>query len=229
MHSVEKIKMSTEMSLPVLQVCLQTEAEELRSELSTCREREKMLTQTLHSERERLTQDIQNLLTQLNSTRERNSQLVSTHNNQRESLLAELQTSREELKRFRESVSLTLSQLETEKAELVSHLEDIKSSYEKEVNAALVSVKSFSIRRWCLQRSLKPQTATVTSLCINLKTSTSSCEHLLIKKHMCMRREHSLLLDVMLVLYRREWFLQDAIPYVRRTLRKCGLRPEDID
>ncbi len=24
-------------------------------------------------------------------------------------------------------------------------------------------------------------------------------------------------------------FLQDAIPYVRRTLRKCGLRPEDID
>ncbi|XP_072546224.1 uncharacterized protein [Salminus brasiliensis] len=41
-----------------------------------------------------------------------------------------------------------------------------------------------------------------------------------------LRREHSLLLDVMLVLYKREWFLQDAMPYVRRTLRKCGLSLE---
>lgn len=70
----------------VLQVCLQTEAEELRSELSSCRKREKMLTHTLDSERERLTQDVQKLLTQLNSTRERNSQLEATHNNQRVSI-----------------------------------------------------------------------------------------------------------------------------------------------
>lgn len=71
------------MSQLVLQVCLQTEAEGLRSELNACCEREKMLTQTLHSERERLTQDVQELLTQLNSTRERNNQLVSTLNNHR--------------------------------------------------------------------------------------------------------------------------------------------------
>ncbi|XP_036449589.1 kinesin heavy chain [Colossoma macropomum] len=44
-----------------------------------------------------------------------------------------------------------------------------------------------------------------------------------------LRREHSLLLDVMLVLYKREWFLQDAMPYVRRTLRKCGLSLEHTD
>ncbi|XP_062863951.1 kinesin-like protein KIF3C [Trichomycterus rosablanca] len=44
-----------------------------------------------------------------------------------------------------------------------------------------------------------------------------------------LRREHSLLLDVMLVLYKREWFLQDAMPYVRRTLKKCGLTLEDTD
>ncbi|KAI4875572.1 hypothetical protein NFI96_020786, partial [Prochilodus magdalenae] len=44
-----------------------------------------------------------------------------------------------------------------------------------------------------------------------------------------LRREHSLLLDVMLVLYKREWFLQDAMPYVRRTLRKCGLTLEHTD
>ncbi|XP_049320102.1 uncharacterized protein si:ch211-63b16.4 [Astyanax mexicanus] len=43
-----------------------------------------------------------------------------------------------------------------------------------------------------------------------------------------LRREHSLLLDMMLVLYKREWFLQDAMPYVCRTLRKCGLSLEHI-
>ncbi|XP_026141814.1 kinesin heavy chain isoform X1 [Carassius auratus] len=268
--------------LKTAEVCLQTEAEELRSELSKCREREKMLTQTLHSERERLTQDIQNLLTQLNSTRERNSQLVSTHNNQRESLLAELQTSREELKRFRESVSLTLSQLETEKAELMSHLEDIKSSYEKVCleNAGLrQKLKSFlrEINSAPFTESSSPDTNsshthTVTtntemivvshqvsqqcpagvtqgseccfSQCEEFQhpevefteksetTNNGNCEQPLYKPQTLykqLRREHSLLLDVMLVLYRREWFLQDAIPYVRRTLRKCGLRPEDID
>lgn len=43
------------------------------------------------------------------------------------------------------------------------------------------------------------------------------------------RREHSLLLDVMLVLYRREWFTREAMPYVRRTLSKCGMRMDDMD
>uniref|UniRef100_A0A8C1XD77 Si:ch211-63b16.4 n=1 Tax=Cyprinus carpio TaxID=7962 RepID=A0A8C1XD77_CYPCA len=266
--------------LKTAEVCLQTEAEELRSELSTCREREKMLTQTLHSERERLTQDIQNLLTQLNSTRERNSQLVSTHNNQRESLLAELQTSREELKRFTESVSLTLSQLETEKAELVSHLEDIKSSYEKvcldnsglrqklksflrEINYAPFTVSSSPDTNISHTHAVTANTEIVVShqvcqqcpagvtqgseCCFSQceefqhpevvfteksETTNSNCDQPLYKPqnvYKQLRREHSLLLDVMLVLYRREWFLQDAIPYVRRTLRKCGLRPEDID
>ncbi|XP_048865390.1 uncharacterized protein si:ch211-63b16.4 [Brienomyrus brachyistius] len=39
-----------------------------------------------------------------------------------------------------------------------------------------------------------------------------------------LRREHSLLRDVMLILYRRRWFVDDAVPYVRRTLRKCGAK-----
>ncbi|XP_043119681.1 kinesin-like protein KIF3B isoform X2 [Puntigrus tetrazona] len=268
--------------LKTAEVCLQTEAEELRTELSSCREREKMLTQTLLSERERLTQDVQKLLTQLNSTRERNSQLVSTHNNQRESLLAELQTSREELKRFQESVSLSLSQLKTEKVELMTHLEDTKSSYEKVCleNAGLrQKLKSFlrEISSAPFTELGSPDTKTSHSHAVTTNTemivvshhvsqqcpagvtqgseccfsqceevqhpeeefteksettNNSNCEQPLYKPqnlYKQLRREHSLLLDVMLVLYRREWFLQDAIPYVRRTLRKCGLRPEDID
>ncbi|ROJ78906.1 Kinesin heavy chain [Anabarilius grahami] len=263
--------------LQTAEVCLQTEAEHLRAELSACHEREKMLTNTLHSERERLAQDAQDLLTQLNSTKERNSQLVSALNNQQESLLAEIQTSREDLERFRESVSLTLSQLKTEKTELMSHLEDTKSSYEKVCleNAGLrQKLKSFlrEINSAPFTGSSSPDantshTHTVTtntemivvshqvsqqcpagseccfSQCEGFQqpeegftekseTTNSNCEQPLYKPqnlYKQLRREHSLLLDVMLVLYRREWFLQDAIPYVRRTLRKCGLRPEDID
>ncbi|XP_048047182.1 kinesin-like protein KIF3B isoform X1 [Megalobrama amblycephala] len=267
--------------LQTAEVCLQTEAEHLRAELSACHERERMLTNTLHSERERLAQDAQDLLTQLNSTKERNSQLVSALNNQKESLLAELQTSREDLERFRESVSLTLSQLKTEKTELMSHLEDTKSSYEKVCleNAGLrQKLKSFlrEINSAPFTGSSSPDantshTHTVTtntemivvshhvsqqcpagvtkgseccfSQCEGFQqpeegftekseTTNTNCEQPLYKPqnlYKQLRREHSLLLDVMLVLYRREWFLQDAIPYVRRTLRKCGLRPEDID
>ncbi|KAK2843745.1 hypothetical protein Q7C36_011960 [Tachysurus vachellii] len=60
---------------------------------------------------------------------------------------------------------------------------------------------------------------------------TCRCESALHKpnRYKQLRREHSLLLDVMLVLYRREWFLQDAMPYVRRTLKKCGLSLDDSD
>ncbi|XP_053093716.1 uncharacterized protein si:ch211-63b16.4 isoform X3 [Pangasianodon hypophthalmus] len=60
---------------------------------------------------------------------------------------------------------------------------------------------------------------------------TCHCERTLHKPNLYkqLRREHSLLLDVMLVLYKREWFLQDAMPYVRRTLKKCGLTLEDSD
>lgn len=43
------------------------------------------------------------------------------------------------------------------------------------------------------------------------------------------RREHSLLLDVMLVLYKREWFAQEAVPYVRRTLSKCGMKVDEMN
>lgn len=43
------------------------------------------------------------------------------------------------------------------------------------------------------------------------------------------KREHSLLLDVMLVLYKREWFTQEAVPYVRRTLNKCGMRVDQMN
>ncbi|XP_050990206.1 kinesin-like protein KIF3B [Labeo rohita] len=257
--------------LKTAEVCLQSEAEGLRSELSACHEREKLLTQTLHSERERLTEDIQELLTQLNSTREKNSQLVSALNNQRESLLAQLQTSRDELERFQESASLTLSQLKTEKAELMTHLEDSKHSYEKvclenaglrqklksfvrEINSApftessthavTTNTEMIVVSHHVSQQCPAGVTQGSFSQCERFQhpevefteksetTNNSNCEQPLFKPHNIykqLRREHSLLLDVMLVLYRREWFLQDAIPYVRRTLRKCGLRPEDID
>ncbi|XP_068135706.1 putative golgin subfamily A member 6-like protein 3 [Hyperolius riggenbachi] len=38
-----------------------------------------------------------------------------------------------------------------------------------------------------------------------------------------MKRERNLLLDVMVIMYERRWFVDEAIPYVRRTLRKCGI------
>ncbi|KAI7804745.1 putative kinesin heavy chain-like, partial [Triplophysa rosa] len=259
--------------LKTAEVCVQTEADGLKADLCVCREREKFLIETLHSERQRTTQDTQELYVQLNRVQEQNNQLMSTLHKQRENLLAELQSSREELEK-QENASLTINQLRTEKGELMSHLEDTKSSYEKvcmensslrqklksflrEINSAPFSgssgadtdthmhtvttntemiVVSHHVSQQgpaspkqgsqcCFSQFQHPEMESET-------TNSSDCErHLYKPKNLYkqLRREHSLLLDVMLVLYRREWFLQDAIPYVRRTLRKCGLKPEDID
>ncbi|XP_066552872.1 kinesin-like protein KIF3C [Amia ocellicauda] len=43
-----------------------------------------------------------------------------------------------------------------------------------------------------------------------------------------LKRERNLLLDVMVILYTRRWFVDDALPHVRRTLKKCGMRLEDM-
>ncbi|XP_077342208.1 uncharacterized protein LOC143987398 [Lithobates pipiens] len=40
--------------------------------------------------------------------------------------------------------------------------------------------------------------------------------------HRQMKRERNLLLDVMVIMYERRWFVDEAIPHVRRALRKCG-------
>ncbi|XP_065111224.1 uncharacterized protein [Paramisgurnus dabryanus] len=257
------------------EVCVQTEAEGLRAELVLCCEREKVLTPTLYSERQRLTQDAQELHAQLSKAWEQNNQLVSALHIQQE----KLQSSREELEHFQEKTSLTLNQLEREKVELMSRLEDTKTSYEKvclensslrqklksfllEINSTPFSGSSTADTNTSHMHTVTTNTEMIvvshhvsqqcptgptqgSECCFNqfqhpeVKfiekseiTNGSDCEQTLYKPknvYKQLRREHSLLLDVMLVLYRREWFLQDAIPYVRRTLRKCGLKPEDID
>lgn len=50
---------------------------------------------------------------------------------------------------------------------------------------------------------------------------------LLLKELMCLltpgrKRERNLLLDVMVIMYERRWFVEEAVPHVRRALRKCG-------
>ncbi|XP_069464327.1 coiled-coil domain-containing protein 102A-like isoform X3 [Ambystoma mexicanum] len=44
-----------------------------------------------------------------------------------------------------------------------------------------------------------------------------------------LKRERNLLLDVMEIMYTRRWFLEEAVPHVKRALKKCGVFPEDVD
>ncbi|TRY83788.1 hypothetical protein DNTS_035360 [Danionella cerebrum] len=194
------------------QVCFETEAERLRAKLNVRHENERVLTHTLNAERERLTLSSQDLLMKLNSSTERNSQLKS------------------------------------EKAELESQLEERKDSFDKtEARVIIEGDQLHSGELFSLTSVHKEYRDDRSESCFSpnagfqqteelfsekSETRTNSCEQPMYKAqshYKQLKREHSLLLDVMLVLYRREWFLQDALPYVRRTLRKCGLRPEDMD
>ncbi|XP_068796429.1 myosin-9-like isoform X1 [Struthio camelus] len=58
----------------------------------------------------------------------------------------------------------------------------------------------------------------------------SSAEQSLIRMketYKLLKRERNLLLDVMLIVYTRRWFLEEAVPYIRRTLEKCRVNLED--
>eukprot|EP00079_Xenopus_tropicalis_P035877 XP_017949648.1 PREDICTED: uncharacterized protein LOC101733912 isoform X4 [Xenopus tropicalis] len=44
-----------------------------------------------------------------------------------------------------------------------------------------------------------------------------------------MKRERNLLLDVMVIMYTRRWFVEEAVPHVRRALRKCGAFSDDME
>ncbi|KAM4770906.1 uncharacterized protein WCC33_002682 [Rhinophrynus dorsalis] len=43
------------------------------------------------------------------------------------------------------------------------------------------------------------------------------------------KRERNLLLDVMVIMYTRRWFVEEAVPHVKRALRKCGAFSGDTD
>ncbi|XP_071996663.1 uncharacterized protein [Engystomops pustulosus] len=48
-------------------------------------------------------------------------------------------------------------------------------------------------------------------------------EHVTVKEiYRQMKRERNLLLDVMVIMYERRWFVEEAVPHVRRALKKCG-------
>ncbi|KAF4084364.1 hypothetical protein AMELA_G00128050 [Ameiurus melas] len=170
--------------------------------------------------------------------------------NTEENLLSELHSIRKEYEGLRKSAALSITQLHKEKAELLSHIDDTKSCYEKvclenaELKARLEALLKEANSRPCSECTNDlPQdkgSKCCFSSCSGFPGSTEPseptshtcrCEPTLHKPSLYkqLRREHSLLLDVMLVLYKREWFLQDAMPYVRRTLKKCGLTLEDSD
>ncbi|KAK3562975.1 hypothetical protein QTP86_012702 [Hemibagrus guttatus] len=105
-----------------------------------------------------------------------------------------------------------------DEAELLSHIDDTKSCYERIKGRSVASAHVLASMNHPNHLSRIHPPAAVNQHYTN-PTSTNNCG----------RREHSLLLDVMVVLYKREWFLQDAMPYVRRTLKKCGLTLDDSD
>ncbi|KAM4042467.1 uncharacterized protein ACNLHF_013122 [Anomaloglossus baeobatrachus] len=66
---------------------------------------------------------------------------------------------------------------------------------------------------------------TLHSLATGSNESTSALEEDVTVKeiHRQMKRERNLLLDVMVIMYERRWFVEEAMPHVRRALRKCGV------
>ncbi|XP_072266557.1 uncharacterized protein [Pyxicephalus adspersus] len=209
---------------------LLSDMEDLKSQLERVKEREKLKVSCLEKEKA----ELQSQLGQVNAELEksRKKRLVITElAKEKECHLQEI----EKLNAFSEKMKVENLSLSDTIRTLQQEMEKRSSSYSSPMYTAGAEVLLISHRA-----SQENSCAAVTDYkfqeicsCGRTLQNLSSSSHKSAITHMeedvsmreiyrQMKRERNLLLDVMVIMYDRRWFVDEAIPHVRRTLRKCG-------
>ncbi|XP_067421538.1 uncharacterized protein [Emydura macquarii macquarii] len=207
---------------------LLVEMEELKAQLQRILNNEETEAQRTKMKQSKLVLEMEELKSQLEKTKDREKQKVSVLENEKDACLrkiTELETYIEKMST--ENISLTekMKALENRSSccYLLSVVHDSAEMLTPSHHCTFgVEADSFNS---CGEATCN--SSTQRGKCV---AGTSSVEDDTIRiKEMYkqLKRERNLLLDVMLIMYTRRWFLEEAIPYVRRTLRKCGVNLED--
>ncbi|XP_069036037.1 uncharacterized protein [Lepisosteus oculatus] len=219
------------------------ETDELRAQLERHREREKQQVRTLQSQKECIFLELQDTRAELENFRERVTITLAELKKEKDGLLIEI----EETKNYNEKVKAENASL-VEKLEVVQlqlssrafpgycippHVHTVTTNTEMMVSHHMSQQGAVGItsESKCSFNSCSGfQSSTFTHPTMP-SAAFSVDEDDLLKKDIYkqLKRERNLLLDVMVIMYTRRWFVDDAMPHVRRALKKCGMRLEEAD
>ncbi|XP_077138832.1 uncharacterized protein LOC143804534 isoform X2 [Ranitomeya variabilis] len=213
---------------------LVSDIEDLRSQLEKAKEHERLKVSCLEGEKAEILIQLENTKAELERLKKRRLPVIAELRKEKDYNLLEI----EKLKAYAEKIkeeNLSLSdtiralQQELEKRSISSYFspsvytagaEVLLISHRKAPEYTHTGATDYKFPEMCsCGRTLQ-------SLSTASNESSSVVEEDVTVKEIYrqMKRERNLLLDVMVIMYERRWFVEEAVPHVRRALRKCGAR-----
>ncbi|XP_073410041.1 uncharacterized protein [Dendrobates tinctorius] len=213
---------------------LVSDIEDLRSQLEKAKEQERLKVSCLEGEKAEILIQLENTKAELERSKKRRLPVIAEFRNEKDYYLLEiekLKTYSEKIKEENLSLSDTIRvlQQDLEKRSISSYFSP--SVYTAGAEVLLISHRKAPEYTHTAATDYKfPEMCscgrTLQSLSTASNESSSAVEEDVTVKEICrqMKRERNLLLDVMVIMYERRWFVEEAVPHVRRALRKCGAR-----
>ncbi|KAM9316819.1 uncharacterized protein PAF06_007909 [Gastrophryne carolinensis] len=206
---------------------LASDIENLKSQLERARERENLKVSCLEKEKRELLSQLENANAEVEKLRKKRPHAFAEMAKERDCCLLEL----EKLKAYCDKMKVeNLSLSDTIKA-LQQELEKRSSGFSSQGYTAGAEVLLLSHgvsqeKGYGAATDYKFQEVCScghsSSLCHKNAVIQMEEEVTMREIYRQMKRERNLLLDVMVIMYERRWFVEEAVPYVRRALRKCG-------
>ncbi|XP_053316954.1 rho-associated protein kinase 1-like isoform X2 [Spea bombifrons] len=212
------------------------DVEELKQQLHRTKEQEIMRLSALESEKENMRKQLENTNSELEKFKKRRSLLIAELRKEKDCCLMEI-----------EKLNAYVEKVKAENVSLSDTITRLQQDLEKRPACSCVTSQVYSAGAEVLLISHRapPESGYAEykyhEICSCGRTvhhlSSSSNQSAMTQvdgdeirvKEMYkqLKRERNLLLDVMLIMYARRWFVEEAVPHVRRALRKCDALPED--
>ncbi|XP_044148350.1 restin homolog [Bufo gargarizans] len=207
---------------------LVSDIEDLRSQLEKAKEREKLKVSCLEGEKAEILTKLENTKADLEKLKKRRSPVGELHKDFWLLEIEKLKAYAEKMKEENLSLSDTIRvlQQDLEKRSISSCFSP--QMYTGGAEVLLISHGNAPEYTHTGATDYKSQEIcscgrTLQNLTSASNKSSSAVEDVTVKEvYRQMKRERNLLLDVMVIMYERRWFVEEALPHVRRALRKCG-------
>ncbi|KAM8945463.1 uncharacterized protein RCH25_048737 [Pelodytes ibericus] len=224
-----------------LQSKLAFEVEDLKTQLQRAKEHEKLKCSNLESEKVNILNQLECTNSELEKLKKRRSLLVADLRKEKDCCLMEIEKLNMFVEKVKEenvalSETITLLQQDLEKRAMCSCF--TPQVYRSGAEVLLISHRSPPENVPAVGTDYKYHELCTCGRTLHNMTSSSNKivviqgegDEVRIKEmYKQLKRERNLLLDVMLIMYGRRWFVDEAVPHVRRALRKCSALPKDTD
>ncbi|KAM4692982.1 uncharacterized protein O3C94_003721 [Discoglossus pictus] len=216
------------------------DVEDLKLQIERAKEHEKLKVSNLDAEKENILIQLESTKNELEKYKKRKSFLVAELRKEKDCCLMEI----EKLKAFTEKVKAENASLSDTVKLLQQDLDSraLCSCFTPQVYSAGAEVLLISHRDSPEHAHAVGTDYNYQEICScgqKIKSLSSSSKEAMTQMeedevrvkelYKQLKRERNLLLDVMVIMYDRRWFLEEAVPHVKRALRKCGAFSEDAD